>query len=43
MGDYSFYVNLPKVWCDQFNLNKGSFISLEVAEDGFLIIKPGKK
>ena len=36
----SFYVYLPRQWCDAFNLTKDSEVKIEQSTDGVLRISP---
>jgi len=40
IGRSSYFINLPKKWVEQFNLDKGSIIKLSMGKNGSLIIEP---
>jgi len=37
---YSVTVTLPKVWLENAGLSVGDFVSQEISDDGYLILKP---
>jgi phosphate uptake regulator len=40
IGRSSYFINLPKKWIEQFNLDRGSIIKLSISKNGSLIIEP---
>lgn len=40
LGPSSRVISLPKTWLKKYNLNKGSYVSLNIRPDGSLIINP---